>query len=58
MRLVLMPALLSLLGESAWWLPKWLDRILPNIDTEGHALDAAPATAPATDDEKAVLVTS
>ena len=57
-RLVLMPALLSLLGESAWWLPKWLDRILPNIDTEGHALDAAPAAAPATDDEKAVLVTS
>ncbi|MCZ9882810.1 MMPL family transporter [Arthrobacter sp. B2a2-09] len=41
-RLVLMPALLSLLGKSAWWLPKWLDRIVPNIDTEGHALDAGP----------------
>ncbi|KQP56937.1 MMPL family transporter [Agreia sp. Leaf283] len=40
-RLVLIPALLSLLGESAWWMPKWLDRIVPNIDTEGHALDAA-----------------
>jgi RND superfamily putative drug exporter len=39
-RLVLMPAALSLLGEAAWWMPKWLDRILPNIDTEGHALDA------------------
>lgn len=41
-RLVLMPALLSLLGESAWWLPKWLDRVIPSIDTEGHALDAQP----------------
>lgn len=40
-RLVLMPAMLSLLGESAWWLPKWLDRILPNVDTEGHSLEAA-----------------
>ncbi|WEO78070.1 MMPL family transporter [Cryobacterium sp. SO2] len=50
-RLVLMPAMLSLLGESAWWLPKWLDRIIPNIDTEGHALDAAPAA-----EEKPTLV--
>jgi RND superfamily putative drug exporter len=39
-RLVLMPALLSLLGKSAWWLPKWLDKVIPHIDTEGHALDA------------------
>lgn len=39
-RLILMPALLSLLGKSAWWLPAWLGRIIPNIDIEGHALDA------------------
>ncbi|MFZ2510424.1 MAG: MMPL family transporter [Gordonia sp. (in: high G+C Gram-positive bacteria)] len=38
-RLVLMPALMSLLGKSAWWLPTWLDKVLPHIDTEGHALD-------------------
>jgi RND superfamily putative drug exporter len=38
-RMVLMPAALSLLGKSAWWIPKWLDRILPDIDVEGHALD-------------------
>lgn len=38
-RLVLMPALLALLGKSAWWMPKWMDRIVPKIDTEGHALD-------------------
>ncbi|WP_246160062.1 MMPL family transporter [Microbacterium rhizomatis] len=39
-RLVLMPAALSLLGKSAWWIPKWLDKILPDIDVEGHSLDA------------------
>lgn len=49
-RLVLIPALLSLLGEAAWWMPKWLDRVIPNIDTEGHALDAAaPVAASAAD---------
>ncbi|MFC4224333.1 MMPL family transporter [Lysinibacter cavernae] len=48
-RLVLMPALLSLLGESAWWLPRWLDRILPRVDSEGHALDAAEDEAAASD---------
>jgi len=39
-RMVLMPALLTLLGEKAWWLPRWLDRILPDVDAEGHALEA------------------
>lgn len=38
-RMILMPAALSLIGKSAWWLPRWLDKALPNIDTEGHALD-------------------
>lgn len=38
-RMIIMPALLSLLGHSAWWLPKWLDRIVPRLDTEGHSLD-------------------
>ena len=32
-------AVMHLLGESAWWLPKWLDRILPNVDVEGAALE-------------------
>jgi RND superfamily putative drug exporter len=40
-RLVLMPALLALLGDSAWWLPRWLDRIIPDLDVEGHALDGS-----------------
>ncbi|WP_040817450.1 MMPL family transporter [Nocardia jiangxiensis] len=39
-RMVLIPSLLVLLGRSAWWLPKWLDRILPDIDVEGTKLRA------------------
>ncbi|MER7446251.1 MMPL family transporter [Microbacterium sp. NPDC097977] len=38
-RMLLMPALMHLLGRSAWWLPRWLDRILPNVDMEGAALE-------------------
>ena len=40
-RMLLMPALMHLLGRSAWWLPKWLDRILPNVDVEGAGLERA-----------------
>ncbi|HUP72457.1 MAG TPA: MMPL family transporter [Acidimicrobiales bacterium] len=43
-RLLLVPATMELLGDKNWWLPRWLDRILPKIDVEGHA--AAPAKAP------------
>ncbi|WP_067663955.1 MMPL family transporter [Nocardia miyunensis] len=39
-RMVLIPSLLVLLGRSAWWLPGWLDRILPDIDVEGTKLRA------------------
>ena len=38
-RLVLVPAALKLLGPAAWWLPKWLDRILPDVDVEGAKLE-------------------
>jgi RND superfamily putative drug exporter len=38
-RMLLMPALMHLLGRSAWWLPRWLDRILPNVDIEGASLE-------------------
>jgi RND superfamily putative drug exporter len=30
---------MHLLAPAAWWLPKWLDRILPNVDVEGAALE-------------------
>ena len=36
-RMLLVPATMELLGDKNWWLPRWLDRILPNIDVEGHA---------------------
>jgi RND superfamily putative drug exporter len=36
-RLLLVPATMELLGDRNWWLPRWLDRILPSIDVEGHA---------------------
>ncbi|MEV7364835.1 MMPL family transporter [Streptomyces sp. NPDC003631] len=37
-RMALVPAVLALLGGKAWWLPKWLDRVLPNVDVEGEGL--------------------
>ncbi|GHC61778.1 MMPL family transporter [Streptomyces flavofungini] len=37
-RMALVPAVLALLGRRAWWLPKWLDRSLPNVDVEGEGL--------------------
>ena len=40
-RMILVPAVMSLLGDRAWWLPRWLDRILPRIDIEGPMDEAA-----------------
>ncbi len=37
-RMVLVPATMELLGEANWWLPHWLDRILPRINVEGESL--------------------
>ena len=42
-RLLLVPALLTLCGPAAWWLPKWLDKILPDVDVEGAALERTMA---------------
>ena len=36
-RMILVPAVMSLLGRHAWWIPRWLDRIMPNLDIEGSA---------------------
>ncbi|MEO8696641.1 MAG: MMPL family transporter [Acidimicrobiales bacterium] len=38
-RMVLVPATMSLLGSANWWLPAWLDRILPVLDLEGGAME-------------------
>ncbi|MFF1439009.1 MMPL family transporter [Streptomyces sp. NPDC058295] len=42
-RLLMVPAVMTLLGAHAWWTPHWLDRILPHIDAEG---DAEPLSGP------------
>ncbi|MET9369629.1 MMPL family transporter [Streptomyces griseoflavus] len=39
-RMAIVPAVLALLGKKAWWLPKWMDRALPNVDVEGESLSA------------------
>ena len=38
-RLLFVPATMRLLGKAAWWMPKWLDRILPDLDVEGAKLE-------------------
>ncbi|CAM5433295.1 hypothetical protein SALBM311S_07048 [Streptomyces alboniger] len=55
-RMTIVPAVMALLGHRSWTLPKWLDRILPNVDVEGEKLrhvleaeqtDSAPELVPA-----------
>ncbi|KTS70231.1 RND transporter [Microbacterium testaceum] len=38
-RMLLVPAIMHVLGGAAWWLPRWLDRVIPNVDVEGSALE-------------------
>jgi RND superfamily putative drug exporter len=41
-RMVLVPATMALLGRANWWLPRWLDRVLPHLSLDGPA--ARPST--------------
>ncbi|MGW1655723.1 MMPL family transporter [Streptomyces atratus] len=45
-RMAIVPAVLALLGKRAWWLPRWLDRLLPNVDVEGEGLRKELGGAP------------
>ena len=45
-RLVIAPAVVTLLGDRAWWLPAWLDRILPNVSLEGHLVEGLDTREP------------
>ncbi|MCH6231048.1 MMPL family transporter [Microbacterium sp. CFH 31415] len=38
-RMTLVPAVMALLGDKAWWMPRWLERILPHFDIEGEAVE-------------------
>jgi RND superfamily putative drug exporter len=42
-RMILVPATMTLLGNANWWIPRWLDRLLPAIDAEGQAGSPTPA---------------
>ncbi|OIK00188.1 MMPL family transporter [Streptomyces monashensis] len=43
-RMTLVPAVLALVGRSAWWLPKWLEQLLPQVDIEGERLNGDHGT--------------
>ncbi|MCW8095188.1 MMPL family transporter [Streptomyces tauricus] len=56
-RMAIVPAVLALLGKKAWWLPRWLDRALPNVDVEGEglrALDDSRPKGPADEDRELI----
>ncbi|MGH9132319.1 MAG: MMPL family transporter [Ilumatobacteraceae bacterium] len=44
-RMLLVPATMELLGDRNWWMPRWLDRILPKVDVEGPTHHDGPVTA-------------
>ncbi|MGW3728283.1 MMPL family transporter [Streptomyces sp. NPDC000851] len=55
-RMAIVPAVLALLGDKAWWLPKWLDRALPNVDVEGEGLKAQSKDADPDEERELVRV--
>ncbi|MFE9256225.1 MMPL family transporter [Streptomyces sp. NPDC006879] len=52
-RMAIVPAVLALLGHRAWWLPGWLQRLLPNVDVEGEGLRKYLAGEDGTGDDDA-----
>ena len=44
-RVILVPATMRLLGDANWWMPRWLDRVLPRLDIEGTGGLPAPSCA-------------
>jgi RND superfamily putative drug exporter len=50
-RMLLVPATMELLGDKNWWLPRWLDRLLPTVEVEGKA---DPVAGPVDDDREPV----
>lgn len=44
-RMTLVPAVMTLLGDKAWWMPRWLERVLPHFDIEGEAVERELALA-------------
>jgi RND superfamily putative drug exporter len=44
-RMTLVPAVMALLGDKAWWMPRWMERVLPHFDIEGEAVERELALA-------------
>ncbi|WP_157475254.1 MMPL family transporter [Parafrankia sp. EUN1f] len=55
-RMTIVPAVLALLGERAWWIPRGLDKVLPRVDVEGEALSGLRASVPSTAVDGAISV--
>jgi RND superfamily putative drug exporter len=53
-RMTIIPAVMAMLGQRAWWLPAWLDRIIPNVDLEGTGLERREHPAPRPSSEPAL----
>jgi len=54
-RMLLVPATMELLGDRNWWLPKWLDKLLPRISVEGHTKPEAVDVLPEGEDERELV---
>ncbi|MFJ8075304.1 MMPL family transporter [Streptomyces sp. NPDC096176] len=54
-RMAIVPAVLALLGHKAWWLPRWLDRALPNVDVEGEELHKELGASADPDEERELV---
>jgi RND superfamily putative drug exporter len=57
-RMTLIPALMTVLDRHAWWLPRWLDRIVPNVDIEGGTLEQAAGEEATTPEREPEPVTA
>ena len=44
-RMTIVPAVMAIVGARMWWLPRWLDRLLPDLDIEGESLGRRLAAA-------------
>ncbi|WP_371748430.1 MMPL family transporter [Peribacillus frigoritolerans] len=51
-RMAIVPAVMTLMGKAAWYIPSWLDKILPNIDVEGTTIQTEVAEEKNTNNKK------
>lgn len=57
-RMIVVPAVIALMGDKAWWMPKWLDKIVPNVDIEGAAIREIPIDDTVAADGKPLATTA